>query len=110
MWGSGSPLREFLHVDDLASAILFSIENNINPGMYNIVSGHEISILNLAKLIQKIIGHTQKIKWDMTKPNGTPRKILDSSKFKNLGWDFKISLENGICSVYDSLKFNNFNF
>ena len=100
LWGSGEPMREFLHVDDLAEAVLFSMVNNLDSDLYNVGSGSEISIKELAELIQKITGHSGKIKWDTSKPNGTPRKLLDSNKFKNLGWAAKISLQKGIELTY----------
>ena len=100
LWGSGEPMREFLHVDDLAEAVLFSMVNNLDSDLYNVGSGSEISIKELAVLIQKITGYSGKIKWDTSKPNGTPRKLLDSSKFKNFGWSAKISLQKGIELTY----------
>ena len=100
LWGSGSPFREFLHVDDLALAILFILKNEIVSDIYNIGSNEEIKIDGLAKLISKIVGFDGDIIWDKTKPDGTPRKILDSSKINSLGWYSKISLTNGIKSTY----------
>ena len=76
LWGSGTPLREFLHVDDLAEAVVFSMENTLEESLYNVGSGEEISIKELALLIQEIVSHNGKIIWDSTKPNGTPRKKL----------------------------------
>lgn len=105
LWGTGSPFREFLHVDDLASAVHFSLENQLSESLYNVGSGVEISIKDLAALIQTIVGHKGEIHWDNTKPDGTPRKLLDSSKLKNLGWKESISLGVGINSTYqDFLK------
>ena len=100
LWGDGTPLREFLHVDDLANAILFSIENSFSDSLFNVGSGEEIAIKDLAKIIKKIVGFKGGINWDKSMPNGTPRKLLDSTKFKNLGWKQKISLENGIDFTY----------
>ncbi len=100
LWGTGSPFREFLHVDDLASAVHFSLENQLLESLYNVGSGVEISIKDLAALIQKIVGYEGEIHWDRTKPNGTPRKLLDSSKLKNLGWKVSVSLEIGIKTTY----------
>ena len=100
LWGDGTPLREFLHVDDLANAILFSIENSFSESLFNVGSGEEIAIKDLAKIIKKIVGFKGGINWDKSMPNGTPRKLLDSTKFKNLGWKQKISLENGIDFTY----------
>ena len=110
LWGSGEPLREFLHVDDLAEAILFSLVNNLDSCLYNVGSGHEISIKELAIMIQQIIGHKGKIIWDKNKPNGTPRKILDSSKLLSIGWNPKVELYEGIKKVYSHLEANQFLF
>lgn len=105
LWGSGTPLREFLHVDDLASAVLFSIENELNESIYNIGSKEELTILELAELIKKQIGFKGGILWDRSKPDGTPRKLLDSSKFHKLGWKSTINLNGGISLTYnDFLK------
>ncbi len=101
LWGSGTPLREFLHVNDLALAVLFSLENNLNESIYNIGSGEELTILELAELIKKEIGFKGKIEWDSSKPDGTPRKFLDSSKFHKLGWKSKINLKEGISLTYN---------
>jgi len=102
IWGSGTPLREFMHVDDLAEAVVFSMENNLEESLYNVGSGEEITIKELALLIQEIIGHKGEIIWDKSKPNGTPRKLLDSAKFKNLGWESIVSLQNGIKMTYSN--------
>ena len=96
VWGSGKPYREFLHVDDLANAVLFSIENKLSDSIYNVGSGDEISIKNLSYMIKRIINFEGNISFDNSKLDGTPRKLLDSSKIKNLGWEKKISLEDGI--------------
>ena len=101
LWGSGTPLREFLHVDDLAEAVVFSMENTLEESLYNVGSGEEISIKELALLIQKIVGHKGEIIWDSTKPNGTPRKKLDSSRLNKLGWAAEIKLIDGIRSTYE---------
>ena len=100
LWGSGEPLREFLYVDDLAEAILFSLVNDLASDLYNIGSGHEISIIELAKMIQKVIGHKGLITNDLTKPDGTIRKLLDSSLIETEGWKATISLEEGIKKTY----------
>jgi GDP-L-fucose synthase len=100
LWGSGTPLREFLYVEDLAESIVFLMNNKTNDFMYNIGSGKEISIKNLALLVKKIIGYDGNITWDQTKPDGTPRKVMDSSKINNLGWQPKTSLESGIDLTY----------
>jgi len=96
VWGDGSPLREFLYVDDLSYAIKFILENNINHDLINIGSGEEISIKDLSKQIQKIINYNGEISYDQTKPNGNPRKFLDTSVIKNLGWNPEYSLDKGL--------------
>ena len=96
LWGSGSPLREFLHVDDLANAVHLCFKHYDSQIHLNIGSGNEISIRDLASLVAKISGFKGKIVWDKTKPDGTPRKVLDSTRMRNLGWEPKISLEQGI--------------
>jgi len=101
LWGSGSPLREFLHVNDLAEAVAHSLETKLPDNLYNIGTGTDLSIKDLALLIQKIVGHTGEIKWDDTKPDGTPRKLMDVSKMKESGWEAKITLEEGIRETYD---------
>jgi GDP-L-fucose synthase len=100
LWGSGTPLREFLHVDDLAEACFFMMENYEDFGQVNIGVGEDLSIKALAEMIQEIVGHEGKIIWDSTKPDGTPRKLMDVSKINNLGWKAKIGLEEGITRVY----------
>lgn len=104
IWGTGSPLREFLHVDDLADACYFLMENYNEPGLVNIGVGEDLSILDLARLIQKIVGFEGEIQHDLTKPDGTPRKLMDVSKLHQLGWQAKIDLETGIRQVYASVK------
>jgi len=107
IWGTGSPLREFLHADDLADACLFLMENYNEAGLVNIGEGEDISILDLAKMVQKIVGFNGDIITDPTKPDGTPRKLLDVSKLNKLGWIASISLEEGIKNVYEEIKNNN---
>jgi GDP-L-fucose synthase len=101
LWGSGSPLREFLHSDDLASACLFLLENFDEEVPINVGTGKDISIENLAELIKGIVGFSGDIEWDRSKPDGTPRKLLDTSRMDALGWQPKISLQEGIKSTYD---------
>jgi GDP-L-fucose synthase len=101
LWGTGSPMREFLHVDDLADACIYLMDNYNEQEFVNIGTGEDININSLALLIQKIIGHTGKIKWDKSKPDGTPRKLLDVSKLHSLGWKHSIDLEDGINSTYE---------
>jgi len=100
LWGSGTPLREFLHTDDLAEACVFLMENFNDYGQINIGIGEDLSIKELAELIQKITGHEGNIIWDSSKPDGTPRKLMDVSKINDMGWKAKISLEEGITKVY----------
>ena len=101
LWGSGSPMREFLHVDDLADAVYFTLINNLTDNLYNIGTGEDLTIKDLALMIQQIIGHKGKILWDSSKPDGTPRKLMDVSKINNAGWKAKIGLQNGIESTYN---------
>lgn len=100
LWGTGSPLREFLHVDDLADACLFLINNYNEAGHVNVGSGSEISIKNLAGIIKDIIDFKGEIEWDSTKPDGTPRKLMDNAKINSLGWTPTIGFVNGINKVY----------
>jgi GDP-L-fucose synthase len=100
LWGSGTPMREFLFVDDMAEAVVFALENNLPENLYNLGSGNEITIKKLAETIQKIIGHQGGIVWDSTKPDGTPRKLMDVSKMKELGWEYSTDLEDGIKKTY----------
>ena len=101
LWGSGSPLREFLHVDDLAQAVLFALEHKLDNHLYNVGSGSDLTIKALAEMIQKNVGHSGDIFWDETKPDGTPKKLMDSSKLNSLGWRSTIDLEKGIKMTYD---------
>ncbi|MFL9831943.1 GDP-L-fucose synthase family protein [Flavobacterium sp. ARAG 55.4] len=104
IWGTGSPKREFLHADDLAAACLFLMENYSDSGLVNIGIGEDISILDLAVLVKKIVGFEGDILTDPSKPDGTPRKLMDVSKLSDLGWKAKIDLEKGIQKVYDEIK------
>lgn len=101
VWGSGTPLREFLHADDLAEACLFLMKNYNQPSFVNIGYGTDVTIRELAGLIQKTVGFEGKIVFDTTKPDGTPRKLMDVTKINKLGWKAKISLEEGIKKVYE---------
>ena len=101
LWGTGTPMREFLHVQDLADAVVFSIENQLNESLYNIGSGTDITIKDLALIIQEITGHTGEIIWNTSKPDGTPRKLMDVSKIKQEGWESKIELIEGIKNTYN---------
>ena len=100
IWGTGKPLREFLHVDDLAKAVLFCLKNKLKESIYNIGSGEEISIEKLGLIVGEIIGFKGKILFDSSKPDGTPRKLLDSSKIIKLGWRNTINLYEGIEFTY----------
>lgn len=104
LWGSGTPLREFLHVDDLADACLFLMDHYHEKGLVNVGMGTDISILELAQLIQKIVGYQGNIILDPSRPDGTPRKLMDVSKLTNLGWKASIGLEQGIARVYEEVK------
>ena len=101
LWGSGTPLREFLFVDDMAEAVVFALENTLPDYLYNIGTGVDLTIKELAQTIQKITGHQGAIIWDATKPDGTPRKLMDISKMHALGWKHKVDLEEGIQMTYD---------
>lgn len=100
LWGTGSAYREFLHVDDLAEACLFLMENYDSPELINVGFGHDLPIRELAELVGRIVGYSGKIEWDTTRPDGSPRKLLDTSRLNQLGWKPKIPLEEGIRSAY----------
>jgi GDP-L-fucose synthase len=101
VWGSGQPRREFVHVDDLASACLFLLEKYDSPEIINVGWGKDISIRELAELICDVVGFDGELAWDTTKPDGTPRKLLDITRLRNLGWQPTISLRDGIAQTYD---------
>jgi GDP-L-fucose synthase len=108
LWGTGSPMREFLHVDDLAQAVKFGLENTLEENLYNVGTGVDLTIKELALLIQSIVGHEGDIAWNTDKPDGTPRKLMNSSKIQNQGWKAQISLNEGIERTYQwFLKQNN---
>jgi GDP-L-fucose synthase len=100
VWGTGVPRREFLHVDDLASAVLFLLEKYDSPEIINVGCGEDVSIRELAELICDVVGFRGELKWDRSKPDGTPRKLLDISRIKNLGWEPTIALRDGIARFY----------
>jgi GDP-L-fucose synthase len=101
VWGTGEPRREFLHVDDLADAILFLLEHYDSPDIINIGFGDDVTVRALAQMICEVVGFHGELKFDRTKPDGTPRKLLDSSKILRLGWKPKIALRDGIARTYD---------
>jgi GDP-L-fucose synthase len=100
IWGTGTPLREFLHVDDLAAAILHLLSLEDPPDLVNVGSGEEISILGLAQLVARVVGYTGQITTDPTRPDGTPRKLCDIRRIQATGWQPRISLEDGIRDAY----------
>jgi GDP-L-fucose synthase len=100
LWGSGSPIREFLHVDELAQAVCFAVENQFPERIYNVCTGQDLGIKSLAELVQSIVGHRGTITWDSSKPDGTPRKLLDVSKMASQGWHSAIDLEEGTSQTY----------
>ncbi len=104
VWGSGSPKREFLHADDLAAACIFLMETYSEPGLINIGTGEDLSIKELAELMARVTGYEGKIVWDSSKPDGTPRKLMDVTKLHSAGWHHKIDLEDGVRMVYEPLK------
>ncbi|QHS62003.1 GDP-L-fucose synthase [Chitinophaga agri] len=108
VWGTGTPLREFLHADDMADACFYLMQHYNEEGLVNIGVGEDISIKDLALLVKKITGYKGNLVFDTTKPDGTPRKLMDVSKLHSFGWKAKISLEEGITSVYNSIKDNAF--
>jgi GDP-L-fucose synthase len=108
IWGDGSPKREFLHVDDLADACFFLIQNYSGEDIFNIGTGTDVSVLELANLMKDVIGFEGEYKFDTSKPNGTPRKWMDVSKIEDLGWKHKISLKEGIRKVFEDVKDVNF--
>ena len=106
LWGTGSPKREFLHVDDLATATLLAVEKYDDGAHLNVGTGEDLPIADLASMISRLSGFNGKIEWDSSKPDGTPRKVLDVTKMKNLGWAPAISLEAGIASTIEWFKDN----
>jgi len=101
LWGSGTPMREFLFVDDMARSVVFALENKLPDYLYNVGTGEDLTIKQLAETIQKITGHQGEIIWDSSKPDGTPRKLMDISKMHALGWKHQVQLEEGIQKTYD---------
>jgi GDP-L-fucose synthase len=106
LWGSGKPLREFMHSDDVADACLYLMKHYDEPGFVNIGTGKDCSILELATIVKRIIGYSGDVIFDDSKPDGTPRKLMDVSKLDAIGWRSSIDLESGIRSVYEDFKMN----
>ena len=100
LWGSGAPMREFLYVDDLGKAVLHALENSLDEHLYNIGTGVDLTIKSLAELIQEAVGHKGEIIWDSSKPDGTPRKLMDNSKMESQGWKAQVNLEVGVSLAY----------
>src|SRR5690606_33789254 len=100
VWGTGAPLRAFWHVDDLAEACLYLMNNYNEAGHVNVGSASEITIKHLALLVKEVVGYEGELKWDTSKPDGTPRKLMDSSKLNAMGWTPAISLRDGIAETY----------
>jgi GDP-L-fucose synthase len=101
LWGSGTPMREFLFVDDMAAGVVFALENKLPEYLYNVGTGVDLTIKELAETIQKITGHKGELIWDSSKPDGTPRKLMDVSKMHDLGWKHKVDLEEGVAKTYE---------
>jgi GDP-L-fucose synthase len=104
IWGTGEPKREFLYVDDLADACIFLMQNYNEPGLVNIGTGSDLKIIELAEMVSRITGYSGGIQKDLSKPDGTPRKLMDHSKMKAMGWEAKVSLEEGIRRVYEEYQ------
>jgi GDP-L-fucose synthase len=100
LWGSGTPKREFLFVDDMAESVVYALENDLPEYLYNIGTGKDITIKELAETIKSVTGHQGNIIWDTSKPDGTPRKLMDISKMKEIGWEYSTELEDGIQKTY----------
>jgi GDP-L-fucose synthase len=100
LWGTGSPMREFLYVDDVADAVFFALNHEMEHDLFNVGTGRDITINDLALLVQDIVGHEGKINWDTSKPDGTTRKLMDVSRMKQAGWTYNIELKDGIKSTY----------
>jgi GDP-L-fucose synthase len=105
LWGTGTPLREFLYVDDVGRAIVFCLERvhaaDVPDGMLNVGCGEDLPIRDLAALVQRVVGYDGPVEWDAGKPDGTPRKLMDVSRLRGLGWQPRVGLEEGIRLAYD---------
>ena len=110
LWGSGTPKREFLFVDDMAAAVVFALENKLPDYLYNVGTGIDLTIKELAENIQKVIGHHGAIEWDSSKPDGTPRKLMNVAKMHQLGWKHKVDLIEGITKTYNWFLENEGNY
>lgn len=100
LWGSGAPMREFMHVDDLANAVLFTLNKPVEHTLINVGTGTDLTIKELAQMIQSIVGHQGPIQWDTSKPDGTPRKVMEVSRLSSMGWTASIPLEQGLQETY----------
>ena len=100
LWGSGTPKREFLHVDDLGNAVVFALKNEMSEAIYNVGSDLDLSIRELSEIIKNTVGYNGTVSWDKSKPDGTPRKLMTSAKMKSQGWEPRISLKEGIDNTY----------
>lgn len=107
IWGTGTPMREFLYVDDMAAACIFLMENDINEGLFNVGTGTDVTIRELAETIMEVVGFNGGVVFDATKPDGTPRKLLDVSRLKDLGWQSVVNLKEGIALTYANAPFRN---
>lgn len=107
IWGTGTPMREFLYVDDMAAACIFLMENDINEGLFNVGTGTDVTIRELAETIMEVVGFNGGVVFDATKPDGTPRKLLDVSRLKDLGWQSAVNLKEGIALTYANAPFRN---
>ena len=110
LWGSGTPRREFLFVDDMAAAVVFALENKLPDYLYNVGTGVDLTIKELAENIQKVVGHQGAIEWDSSKPDGTPRKLMNVAKMHQLGWKHKVDLIEGITKTYSWFLENEGNY
>jgi GDP-L-fucose synthase len=104
VWGTGSPMREFLHVDDLADACYFLMQNYSEKMFVNVGTGEDLTIKALAEMVKEIVGYQGELRWNTTKPDGTPRKLMDVSRLHGLGWKHRIALHQGISAVYNEFK------
>lgn len=106
IWGTGTPRREFLYVDEMADACVFMMENNVNTGLFNVGTGTDVTIRELAEKVMKVVGFNGGVVFDITKPDGTPRKLLDVSRLTTLGWQASIGLQHGIALTYAATSFD----